>query len=565
MLTDYLFRAALILCLLVPVSVHASGTVTKTAQAGGVSSCTLPYFGGTAYQASGDSASCFALWLEQSQAVYPGMIQSPDHPSWYLQAEYEHRIDYTIYVWYPTNTVGATAIFYYAAPSCPANSTDSGGSTCTCNSGYVPDGAGTACVSDCPHTYLGVPVSGGYGFTTNDIGAGYQGCDNYGCAVNVSQLTRLFGVSLAMISVSSNVCPNDNQPNNPPVNTLSVSFTSSTDQQKVNFDAVGAKAALVDSATTAAATSNASAAASAAPNNLSGLESNLQQVTSAATARDNAYNAVQTAANNFFNNPSSGTLSSYNNAMTTYNNAVNALNPLLTQLYGNYAVATATKTAADSAILTSKTVQDNIAALDAAITASGQPFDTAAITTQKGDTTALGAAITVAETALSTANTRLTAVQTTGNEIIANTSTVTTSITEMATAVQTVTTGAGGAVSGVPTAPTADFCAANPTAVQCLVPPEPSFCESNPDAVQCAGLGEVGDSVLGTKTTSVAITPVTVGGAGACPAPSPMVLHGQTYFFKWDTYCNYATGIKPILLVFAWLSAAGILVGGFKS
>lgn len=77
--------------------------------------------------------------------------------------------------------------------------------------------------------------------------------------------------------------------------------------------------------------------------------------------------------------------------------------------------------------------------------------------------------------------------------------------------------------------------------------------------------GSVGDSVLTDQVKNVAITPVSVGGAGSCPAPSPMVLHGQTYYFDWTTYCNFANMIKPILLAFAWLAAAGILVGGFMA
>ena len=83
----------------------------------------------------------------------------------------------------------------------------------------------------------------------------------------------------------------------------------------------------------------------------------------------------------------------------------------------------------------------------------------------------------------------------------------------------------------------------------------------------CAELGTVADDVpLGTKTVTVnSITPVAVGGAGACPAPLPMVLHGHTYFMKFDTYCEFSTRIKPIILVFAWLAAAGILVGGFRA
>lgn len=71
------------------------------------------------------------------------------------------------------------------------------------------------------------------------------------------------------------------------------------------------------------------------------------------------------------------------------------------------------------------------------------------------------------------------------------------------------------------------------------------------------------NAVLGSKIVNVSITPVSVGGSGSCPAPSVMVLHGQTYHFDWTIYCNFANMIKPILLAFAWLAAAGILVGGF--
>lgn len=74
----------------------------------------------------------------------------------------------------------------------------------------------------------------------------------------------------------------------------------------------------------------------------------------------------------------------------------------------------------------------------------------------------------------------------------------------------------------------------------------------------------VSDSVpLEDKSTKVEITVVPVGGDGSCPAPSVMVLHGHTYYFDWTTYCNFAILIKPVLLAFAWLAAAGILVGGF--
>ena len=97
-----------------------------------------------------------------------------------------------------------------------------------------------------------------------------------------------------------------------------------------------------------------------------------------------------------------------------------------------------------------------------------------------------------------------------------------------------------------------------------------AFCADNPTASICVGeeYGTVEDTALGEKTVNVSITPVQVGGAGSCPAPTSLTFlgdGGQPHLFVWTTYCNYATGIKPILLVFAWLAAAGILVGGFKA
>jgi hypothetical protein len=93
-----------------------------------------------------------------------------------------------------------------------------------------------------------------------------------------------------------------------------------------------------------------------------------------------------------------------------------------------------------------------------------------------------------------------------------------------------------------------------------------AYCQENPTDKMCADeeFGEVEDSEVTNQDKPVAITPVSIGSAGVCPSPSTLVLHGTTHYFSWDTYCNFASGIKPIMLVFAWLSAAGILIGGFK-
>lgn len=68
------------------------------------------------------------------------------------------------------------------------------------------------------------------------------------------------------------------------------------------------------------------------------------------------------------------------------------------------------------------------------------------------------------------------------------------------------------------------------------------------------------------------ITPVTTWGgsltytpvAGSCPAPKSLVLHGQTIEMSYQPYCDYAAGIKPVVLALAFLSAGFIVVTGSK-
>lgn len=96
------------------------------------------------------------------------------------------------------------------------------------------------------------------------------------------------------------------------------------------------------------------------------------------------------------------------------------------------------------------------------------------------------------------------------------------------------------------------------------------FCKDNPDSPMCVGkdFGEVTDVDLTNKDINVSITPIldgALGQAGSCPAPRAISLGGQTKYFDYTTFCNFSNGIRPVILAFAWLLAAGILVGGFKS
>lgn len=58
------------------------------------------------------------------------------------------------------------------------------------------------------------------------------------------------------------------------------------------------------------------------------------------------------------------------------------------------------------------------------------------------------------------------------------------------------------------------------------------------------------------------ITPVSIGGSGSCPAP--IALPHNWGSMSYEPACNLAGMIKPITLVFAWLAALLIAVGGFK-
>lgn len=125
-----------------------------------------------------------------------------------------------------------------------------------------------------------------------------------------------------------------------------------------------------------------------------------------------------------------------------------------------------------------------------------------------------------------------------------------------------------GSGSGSPSDPQTSFCAENPSSELCKAKNDiEEFCAKHPDFFICKeqDYGDVPDENLTEKNINVAITPVGVGGPGSCPAPAPFTIAGRTAYFDYTTYCNYASGIRPILLAFAWLAAAGILIGGFKT
>jgi hypothetical protein len=95
--------------------------------------------------------------------------------------------------------------------------------------------------------------------------------------------------------------------------------------------------------------------------------------------------------------------------------------------------------------------------------------------------------------------------------------------------------------------------------------PAPDQCEKYPDSLGCLQMGTVDDSTLATQEKSIAaITPVSVGGVGSCPAPLTTSFMGQPVSFSYDLPCQAAGMLKPLVLALAWLSAGVIFIGGVR-
>lgn len=105
----------------------------------------------------------------------------------------------------------------------------------------------------------------------------------------------------------------------------------------------------------------------------------------------------------------------------------------------------------------------------------------------------------------------------------------------------------------------------NPTSETTTTPENnPDFCVLHPESIACASLGEVEDQPALTEkqvgVSSVTVTPF--GSAASCPAPIQLP-HGASLSFEWP--CRMAEGVKPFLLVLAWLAAGFIVVGALRN
>ena len=91
-----------------------------------------------------------------------------------------------------------------------------------------------------------------------------------------------------------------------------------------------------------------------------------------------------------------------------------------------------------------------------------------------------------------------------------------------------------------------------------------SLCEKHPDIVACAKLGEPGQATpVPNETKTLTIAPENGFGpsGGSCPPPRTVEVAGLTLSMPFDLLCDFATGLKPVIVGLAWLTAAFTFMG----
>lgn len=90
-----------------------------------------------------------------------------------------------------------------------------------------------------------------------------------------------------------------------------------------------------------------------------------------------------------------------------------------------------------------------------------------------------------------------------------------------------------------------------------------SLCEKHPEILACQVIKDSGEKPeLKTQAAEFEFTPESgFGGAAACPAPIVVNASGMNLSFSWQPFCDSLGLAKPIILAFAWLSAAFIMLG----
>jgi hypothetical protein len=90
-------------------------------------------------------------------------------------------------------------------------------------------------------------------------------------------------------------------------------------------------------------------------------------------------------------------------------------------------------------------------------------------------------------------------------------------------------------------------------------PPPPEerskFCEDFPDASACEELGEPEEQAeLPSEDRDLSFDQE-LSDAGSCPGPYSLSILGRSYSLEWTPLCDLASGVRPVVIALAWLSA----------
>lgn len=95
-------------------------------------------------------------------------------------------------------------------------------------------------------------------------------------------------------------------------------------------------------------------------------------------------------------------------------------------------------------------------------------------------------------------------------------------------------------------------------------PEQPTQCDRYPDSLGClqSGAAPAPDSIPKTQVP-LNFTPMTMPGSSStsCPSPETVSLAGHSFEIKYDGLCYYADGLKPFVILGAYISAAMIIFG----
>lgn len=168
-----------------------------------------------------------------------------------------------------------------------------------------------------------------------------------------------------------------------------------------------------------------------------------------------------------------------------------------------------------------------------------------------------------------TANTTDKITSTTNADGSTTASTTTTECKGASCITTTSTTNGTGTSSTSSTSSKDSFCVANSGSAQCgggAGGGDSGGCDAAADTVGCSRFGEPG-ATPPTPNENIQLTFSREAGFGpsnaSCPAPRVLnIPGGRTISMSFDMYCTFAQGMRPFIIGFALLSAAGMVVFG---